>query len=88
LGKRRKQSKVEREGKWTWVRWGKWGKRGTWSGIGWGKGLKPWGSRKNGNRQPWEVGGWGEGTFQNATDIWDVRNSQDLMRDLKWNAWL
>jgi hypothetical protein len=29
LGKRRKQSKVEREGKWTWVRWGKWGKRGT-----------------------------------------------------------
>jgi hypothetical protein len=52
------------------------GKRGTWSGIGWGKrteALRT--SRKNGNRQLWKVGG--RGTLQNVPETWEVRDSQN-----------
>jgi hypothetical protein len=37
------------------------GKRGTRSGIGWGKRIKALrASRRNGNGQPGEIGGWGD----------------------------
>jgi hypothetical protein len=32
-------------------------------------------SRKNGNRQPREIGGWG--SFQNAPETWEFRDSQE-----------
>ena len=32
-------------------------------------------SSKNGNRQPGEIEGWG--TFQNAPETWEVRDSQE-----------
>jgi hypothetical protein len=70
LGGRRKQSHVGRKGG-TWE--GEWSGR---SGFGWLKrteALKA--SRKGGNRQPQEIGGWG--TLQNASETWEVRDSQD-----------
>jgi hypothetical protein len=62
------------------------GKRGTWSGIGWGKRVKALRvRRKNGNRQPLEVGGWRD-PAECTRDLGGERLSGLKGRDLGWNA--
>jgi hypothetical protein len=62
------------------------GKRGKWSGVGWGKWTEALRGRwKNGNRQLWVIGVWGDPLECTRDQICETLAGLKE-RDLRWNA--